>query len=98
MTPTLLSIAYWLPYKRARSPTTIRTRSTRSSNDSLLRELENLETKITPARNVTIQPGNPEVQDDLADALALGIFLAREHEIAQEEARRRGLLPTAAWT
>ena len=74
------------------------------STPALLKELENLETKITAARNVTIQPGNPEVHDDLADALALGVFLAREYEIAREDARRRGVwvrtpAPSAkAWT
>jgi len=74
------------------------------STPMLLRELENLETKITAARNVTIQPGNPEVHDDLADALALGVFLAREYEIAREDARRRSMRgsrpapSSAAWT
>src|SRR5262245_5414229 len=74
------------------------------STPTLLRELENLETKITAARNVTIQPGNPEVHDDLADALALGVFLAREYEIAREDARRRSMRASrpapssAAWT
>ena len=75
-----------------------------ASTPVLLRELENLETKITSARNVTFQPENPEDHDDLADALALGVFLAREYEIAREDARRRGMRvgrsppSAAAWT
>ena len=42
--------------------------------------------------------------DDLADALALAVFLAREYEIAREDARRRGMRggrpppSAAAWT
>jgi hypothetical protein len=74
------------------------------STPVLLRELENLEAKITAARNVTIQPGSSEEHDDLADALALAVWLAREYEIAREDARRRGARPrrpppsAAAWT
>jgi hypothetical protein len=61
----------------------------------LLRELENLEAKITAARRVSIQPGDAEVHDDLADALALAVWLAREHETALNDARRRGMRTTA---
>lgn len=71
---------------------------------TLLQELEGLEAKITSARHVSIQPGGADDHDDLADALALGVWLAREYEIAREEARRRGArlrrqAPSArAWT
>ena len=58
---------------------------------ALLAELEGLEARITAARHVSIQPGSPDDHDDLADALALGVWLAREYEIAREDARRRGL-------
>ena len=57
---------------------------------TLLQELEGLEARITAARHVSIQPGSAEDHDDLADALALGVWLAREYEIAREDARRRG--------
>src|SRR4029077_17450503 len=69
-----------------------------------LAELEGLEARITAARHVSIQPGSAEDHDDLADALALGVWLAREYEIAREEARRRWAGPrrpppsAAAWT
>jgi hypothetical protein len=75
-----------------------------ASTPTLLAELENLEAKITAARHVSIQPAGAEEHDDLADALALGVFLAREYEVAREDARRRGArvsrpAPTAsAWT
>ena len=71
---------------------------------TLLAELEGLEARITAARHVSIQPGSAEDHDDLADALALGVWLAREYEIAREDARRRGMRlrtppPSAkAWT
>ena len=70
----------------------------------LLHELEGLEARITAARHVSIQPGSAADHDDLADALALGVWLAREYEVAREEARRRGTrtgrpAPSAsAWT
>jgi hypothetical protein len=60
--------------------------------------------RITAARHVSIQPGSAEDHDDLADALALGVWLAREYEIAREDARRRGMHgsrpapSSAAWT
>ena len=71
---------------------------------TLLQELEGLEARITAARHVTIQPASAEDHDDLADALALAVWLAREYEFAREYARRRGLRPSrpapsaAAWT
>ena len=57
---------------------------------TLLHELEALEARITAVRHVSIQPGSAEDHDDLADALALGVWLAREYEIAREDVRRRG--------
>jgi hypothetical protein len=71
---------------------------------TLLQELEGLEARITTARHVSIQPATAEDHDDLADALALGVWLAREYEIAREDARRRNARPrrpapsAAAWT
>jgi hypothetical protein len=43
--------------------------------------------KITAVRNVTIHPGNPEVHDDLADALALGVSL---EELSAAKAEKVG--------
>ena len=74
------------------------------ATQQLLRELESLEARITAARRVSIQPGSAEHHDDLADALAMAVWLAREYEIAREDARRRGqrvraTAPSAkAWT
>jgi hypothetical protein len=74
------------------------------STQTLLAELENLEARITAARHVSIQPGSAEEHDDLADALALAVWLAREYEVAREDARRRSMRVTrpppsaAAWT
>jgi hypothetical protein len=71
---------------------------------TLLHELEGLEAKITTARHVSIRRGGAENHDDPADALALGVWLAREYEIAREDARRRGTRTgrpapsAAAWT
>src|SRR5262245_20153460 len=71
---------------------------------TLLQELEGLEARITTARHVSIQPAVADDHDDLADALALGVWLAREYEIAREDARRRNARPrrpapsAAAWT
>jgi hypothetical protein len=71
---------------------------------TLLQELEGLEAKITAARHVSIQPGSAEDHDDLANALALAVWLAREYEVAREDARRRGIRirrpapSAAAWT
>jgi hypothetical protein len=71
---------------------------------TLLHELEALEARITTARHVSIQPGSAEDHDDLADALALAVWLAREYEIAREHARRRSMRSSrpapnsAAWT
>lgn len=71
---------------------------------TLLQELEGLEARITAARQVSIQPGSAEDNDDLADALALGVWLAREYETAREDARRRSVRlsrstpSAAAWT
>ena len=46
--------------------------------------------KITKiALGTSRQPGSTEDHDDLADALALSVRLAREHEVAREDARRR---------
>jgi hypothetical protein len=50
---------------------------------TLLQELEGLEAKITAARHVSIQPGSAEDHDNLADALALSCWLAREYEVAR---------------
>jgi hypothetical protein len=63
---------------------------------TLLQELEGLEARITQARHVSIQPGSADDHDDLADALALGVWLAREYEIAREDAQRRGQRVRAA--
>ena len=71
---------------------------------TLLAELEGLEARITAARHVSVQPGSADDHDDLVDALALGVLLAREYEIAREDARRRSVRvgrpapSSAAWT
>jgi len=71
---------------------------------TLLQELEGLEARITTARHISIQPGSADEHDDLADALALGVWLAREYEIAREDARRRSArvsrpaFSSSAWT
>jgi len=56
----------------------------------LVRELEHLESRITSARRVSIHPADGE-HDDLADSLALGVWLGSEY--VQERQRlldRRG--------
>ena len=58
---------------------------------TLLHELEGLEARITAARHVSIQPGSAEDHDDLADALALGVWLAREYDA------ERSRHPAALW-
>lgn len=73
------------------------------STQQLLRELESLEARITAARRVTIQPGGEE-HDDLADALAMAVWLGQQYEaeriraIRSANAYQRPAPSKAAWT
>ncbi len=71
---------------------------------AMVRELEHLESKVTAARRVSIQPSEGE-HDDLADSLALGAWLAAEYQqarlrvLGRNVGRRRPPLSNAAgWT
>jgi hypothetical protein len=71
----------------------------------LVRELGNLQGKITAARRVTVQPGDETIGDDRADALALACWLSSEFEqersralLRQGRGRQLGPSSAAGWT
>jgi hypothetical protein len=74
------------------------------STQQLLRELESLEARITAARRVSIQPGGSEDHDDLADALAMAVWLAHQYDAERSRAMRSAMGPrrpapsSRAWT
>lgn len=73
------------------------------STRQLLGELEGLEAKITAARRVSIQPGTDQ-HDDLADALAMAVWLSHQYDAERIRAIRAASMPRrmapskAAWT
>lgn len=74
------------------------------ATQELLRELQNLEAKVSAARRVLIQPGSEEIHDDLSDALAMAVWLAHQYDGERAAAMRRTMVPRrpppppGAWT
>jgi hypothetical protein len=66
------------------------------ATQELLRELQNLEAKVSAARRVLIQPGTDEVHDDLSDALAMAVWLAHRYDGERIRAMRRASMPRKA--